>query len=96
LTSKKLSKYSDVWSFGVTCWEVFSKAELPYSEKQTNAEVAEYVFKGKRLEQPKGCSGDLWKIYESCWLEQAIFRPSFEVISGELIQAINGGGKKEM
>ncbi len=90
LTSKKLSKYSDVWSFGVTCWEVFTNADIPYLEKQTKAEVAEFVFKGGRLKQPQGCPNGMWEVFASCWFEQPIFRPSFEVLDSNLVEATNG------
>ena len=36
LTNAKYSQASDVWAFGVLCWEVFSFAQDPYTGVFTN------------------------------------------------------------
>lgn len=45
---------TDVWSFGVVMWEVFSFAATPYSHLDNEA-VFRLVVSGTRLEQPPGC-----------------------------------------
>jgi len=39
----KFYKSSDVWSFGVVCWECFSDGDVPIPSK-TNDQVIEYVI----------------------------------------------------
>ena len=58
----KFSSQSDVGSFGVVLWEIWSYACLPYSAL-TNQEVVEAAANGNlRLEQPTGCPDALYRI----------------------------------
>jgi serine/threonine protein kinase len=45
---------SDVWSFGVVMWEIYSFGRTPY-HKLSQKEVVENVIKGFRMESPDGC-----------------------------------------
>ena len=42
------------WSYGITCWEVFSLGHTPYATVP-NHEVLKYVEKGNRLHKPIHC-----------------------------------------
>ncbi|XP_021564888.1 megakaryocyte-associated tyrosine-protein kinase, partial [Carlito syrichta] len=55
-TPQKFTSKSDVWSFGVLLWEVFSYGRAPYP-KMSLKEVSEAVEKGYRMEPPEGCPG---------------------------------------
>ncbi len=52
---------SDVWSFGVVLWEIWTYACLPYASF-TNQEVFEGVSKDLRLQQPQGCPDALYRV----------------------------------
>ena len=40
---------SDVWSFGVTCWEVFSQGRKPWSKIRTGNEVTDYMTEQSKV-----------------------------------------------
>ncbi|XP_072295921.1 tyrosine-protein kinase ITK/TSK [Eucyclogobius newberryi] len=73
--SKYTSK-SDVWSFGVLMWEVYSEGLLPY-EKQKNMHVVNSVNKGQRLSQPTLAPDDVHVLMNWCWKEKPEDRPTF-------------------
>ena len=45
---------SDVWSYGVVLWEIYSYGRTPYP-KMNQKEVVDSVIKGYRMEMPEGC-----------------------------------------
>jgi len=76
---RQFSKASDVWSFGIVLWEMWTKGkyELPYYE-QTHNEVAEFIRKGLRLEKPDECPEEIYTIMKNCWNTEQSLRPEFE------------------
>jgi ubiquitin len=84
LERRRWSEKSDVWSFGVFCWELLSDGKLPFSSVASDAEVHRLVLQGQRLEQPVGCSDSLWSIVQCCWAENPKQRPTFHELSSRL------------
>lgn len=70
------SHASDVWSYGVTLWEMFSFGLQPYGDLK-GSEVIKLVEKGERLPKPKKCPEDVYKIMEQCWNFEPAKRPTF-------------------
>lgn len=68
---------TDVWSFGVVMWEVFSFAMQPYYGK-SNEEVCDLVRKGGSLECPAECPPEVYNLMQSCWSLTPNSRPSFK------------------
>jgi deleted-in-malignant-brain-tumors protein 1 len=79
LTVGLFTTFTDVWSFGVTVWEVMTFGEIPYSGI-SNSEILTFVEAGNRLKAPKGCPEEIYDIMDSCWREDAKFRPTFTAI----------------
>ncbi|PRP74860.1 tyrosine-protein kinase Fps85D-like isoform 2 [Planoprotostelium fungivorum] len=72
---------SDVWSFGVLAWEIFSLGRTPYWELSSNKEVLHHVVEEKKtLLQPFRCPDELFSILSRCWEYEPPNRPSFRDI----------------
>ncbi|XP_059425018.1 megakaryocyte-associated tyrosine-protein kinase isoform X1 [Carassius carassius] len=83
LKNKKFSTQSDVWSYGVLLWEIFSYGRQPYP-KMSVSEVRERVDQGYRMEPPDGCPPDVYSIMTSCWETEPKRRPSFHKLRERL------------
>ena len=64
------SLQSDIWSFGVLIYEIFTYGDRPFRE-MTDMEVASHVTekRGSLSSFPKPfiCPDEIWKIAEDCW-----------------------------
>lgn len=76
------STKTDVWSFGVLMWEVFSFGELPHSDLEDD-QVLEGLQEGKlKLPPPNGCPSRIYKLMLRCWASSPKDRVSFsDVVS---------------
>ncbi|XP_014388962.1 PREDICTED: megakaryocyte-associated tyrosine-protein kinase isoform X5 [Myotis brandtii] len=83
----KFSSKSDVWSFGVLLWEVFSYGRAPYP-KMSLKEVTEAVEKGYRMEPPEGCPGPVHTLMNSCWEAEPTRRPTFRKLAEKLAREL--------
>lgn len=82
----KFSTESDVWSFGVVMWEVFSFAMQPYYGT-SNEEVTEAIRRHKILKQPTDCPNSIYEIMKQCWNLDSALRPTFEELYTQLDEA---------
>uniref|UniRef100_A0A8C1B528 Tyrosine-protein kinase n=2 Tax=Cyprinus carpio TaxID=7962 RepID=A0A8C1B528_CYPCA len=80
---QKYSSKSDVWSFGVFMWEVYSEGRLPY-DNRGNAEVVEALNAGLRLLRPRLCPQSVYELMQWSWKEKPEDRPSFAQLLHEL------------
>lgn len=89
----KYSLQSDVWSYAVTCWEIFSTTSLPLS-KYRNEEILDILTSSSTLthtkvqtlyssleQLPSDCSYALLSIIKKCLSIDPQNRPSFTDIS---------------
>uniref|UniRef100_A0A914V1C6 Protein kinase domain-containing protein n=1 Tax=Plectus sambesii TaxID=2011161 RepID=A0A914V1C6_9BILA len=73
---------SDVWSFGVLLYELFSLGAVPYSWVQP-ADMVDYLRSGKRLEKPEHCADNVYSIMQECWKDKPDERPFFSDLKME-------------
>ncbi|XP_040563803.1 tyrosine-protein kinase Btk [Lepeophtheirus salmonis] len=80
----RFSSKSDVWAFGVLCWEIFTCGDVPYGRAK-NPEVVERVQRGQILSRPSSCPYELYEIMRLCWAASPDDRPGFRQIKEELL-----------
>ena len=89
--SNKYSTRSDVWSFGVTMWEVFTLGKcIPY-EDMMDMEVVEDATKENRtlLNNPDECPLDVYRVMLDCWEAVPNRRASFDTLHSMLLSLIS-------
>jgi serine/threonine protein kinase len=77
----RFTEKTDIWSFGVTIWELFSNGMFPYSDLRTNDEVLQFINNGKRLEISEEWPDLVKSIIKKCWEIDPSQRPSFSEIA---------------
>lgn len=60
--------FSDIWSFGVLCIEVFLDAEKPKFEPPVDYGLLyNRYLTGERYPRPSGCHRDVYDVILQCW-----------------------------
>ncbi|XP_034949744.1 tyrosine-protein kinase transmembrane receptor Ror-like isoform X2 [Chelonus insularis] len=80
---------SDVWSFGVVLWEVYSYGKQPYYG-HNNEEVVKLILQGIILTPPESCPEFVSQIMTQCWKLEPRDRPRFSEILDKLKKAYQG------
>ncbi|XP_022097389.1 tyrosine-protein kinase CSK-like isoform X2 [Acanthaster planci] len=83
LRKNLFSVKSDVWSFGILIWELYSFGKLPYPKLNLTV-VVEHIENGYRMTAPESCPDSIYKIMQQCWDIDPRKRPSFEYIHSQL------------
>ncbi|XP_060783732.1 vascular endothelial growth factor receptor kdr-like [Neoarius graeffei] len=81
---------SDVWSFGVLMWEIFSLGASPYPGVQIDEEFCCRLKEGTRMRAPEYASSEIYQTMLDCWHGEPQQRPTFtELVErlGDLLQA---------
>ncbi|XP_030218369.1 platelet-derived growth factor receptor beta isoform X1 [Gadus morhua] len=68
---------SDVWSYGVLLWEIFSLGEAPYADRSSTNKLCSALKTGYRMARPKQASQDLYQLMIGCWKAEPTSRLSF-------------------
>ncbi|KAF3829449.1 hypothetical protein GH733_003713 [Mirounga leonina] len=82
---------SDVWSFGVTMYELLTycdSSQSPPSKfielmgltqgQMTVLRLTELLERGERLPRPERCPCEIYLLMKNCWEADASFRPTFQ------------------
>uniref|UniRef100_A0A672FYJ8 receptor protein-tyrosine kinase n=1 Tax=Salarias fasciatus TaxID=181472 RepID=A0A672FYJ8_SALFA len=74
------SSQSDVWSYGVLLWEIFSLGSSPYSELPMTQEFCSALKRGHRMSRPQHAPPHMYELMKQCWDDKPQSRPSFSSI----------------
>uniref|UniRef100_A0A8C6P2D1 receptor protein-tyrosine kinase n=1 Tax=Nothobranchius furzeri TaxID=105023 RepID=A0A8C6P2D1_NOTFU len=68
---------SDVWSYGILLWEIFSLGNSPYPGMQVCSVFYKMIQEGHRMSRPEFASIEMYEMMLSCWNHDPLKRPSF-------------------
>uniref|UniRef100_A0A6Q2XW98 receptor protein-tyrosine kinase n=1 Tax=Esox lucius TaxID=8010 RepID=A0A6Q2XW98_ESOLU len=81
---------SDVWSFGVLMWEIFSLGASPYPGLHIDEDFCCRLKEGTRMSAPEYSSSEIYQTMLDCWQGESGDRPTFTDLVerlGDLLQA---------
>ncbi|OCT99507.1 vascular endothelial growth factor receptor 2 [Xenopus laevis] len=81
---------SDVWSFGVLLWEIFSLGASPYPGVQIDEDFCRRLKEGTRMRAPEYATVEIYQTMLDCWHGDPQQRPVFsELVEhlGNVLQA---------
>ena len=84
LTDWVFSSQSDVWSFGVVLWEIFSLGKVPYPGLQFDDSFIRRLQNGYRMEKPEFATNDIGRLMTNCWKPEPHQRPTFSQLEEAL------------
>ncbi|XP_078512121.1 receptor-type tyrosine-protein kinase FLT3 isoform X2 [Lissotriton helveticus] len=68
---------SDVWSYGIMLWEIFSLGVNPYPGMQVDGNFYKLLRNGFKMDQPYYATEEIYLVMQSCWSYASDRRPSF-------------------
>lgn len=74
---------SDIWSYGIVMYEIFTIGGSPYP-KIDGKSLASLLQEGYRMPKPSHLDEQLYKVMNACWNEKPKERPSFAVLRGTM------------
>jgi len=80
---RQFTSKSDVWSYSISLWELFSWGVTPYPAL-SNKETIEEVLKGYRLPKPILMPDSIYELCGEGWKENPNERPNFKNIYDQL------------
>ncbi|MBN3287131.1 KITA factor, partial [Polyodon spathula] len=75
---------SDVWSYGILLWELFSLGSSPYPGIPVDSKFYKMIKEGYRMVGPEFTPDEMCDIMKTCWNANPLERPSF----GQIVEKI--------
>lgn len=84
ISDRVFSTQSDVWSFGILLWELFSLAQTPYPSINCQEVLIDKLVGGYRMSCPEYGTKKIYQIMLQCWADKPKNRPSFSSLAEQL------------
>ncbi|KAK7096234.1 hypothetical protein V1264_005552 [Littorina saxatilis] len=94
LEEKPATEKSDVWSYGVVLWEIFSMGQVPYPTIHSN-EIGTRLRSGYRMDKPEFADDTYYTLMKDCWQYKAAKRPTFGTIRAQLAKQFDSPGNRQ-
>ncbi|KAF7199794.1 fibroblast growth factor receptor 1-A isoform X3 [Nothobranchius furzeri] len=85
---------SDVWSFGVLLWEIFTLGGSPYPGVPVE-ELFKLLKEGHRMDKPSTCTHELYMMMRDCWHAVPSQRPTFKQLVEDLDRCLAMNSNQE-
>uniref|UniRef100_A0A671M085 Platelet-derived growth factor receptor alpha n=1 Tax=Sinocyclocheilus anshuiensis TaxID=1608454 RepID=A0A671M085_9TELE len=85
---------SDVWSYGILLWEIFSLGGTPYPGMVVDSNFYNKIKSGYRMVKPEHASSDAYELMMKCWNSEPEKRPSFHSLSDTVASLLPSGYKR--
>ncbi|VDM44027.1 unnamed protein product [Toxocara canis] len=88
MVALQYTKKTDVFSFSILLWEIFSDGGEPY-QGMTSLEVKRMISCGERMKAPEGCPADMYELMKRCWEQNPNKRITMTEVSSRVTQTIS-------
>lgn len=82
-STRDATEKSDVWSYGIVMWEIFSLGDIPFPDIRA-ASLLSQLRKGERPSKPEYADHKMYGMMKKCWNDSAKKRPSFAKVRAEI------------
>ncbi|GAB6023673.1 hypothetical protein CHUAL_008436 [Chamberlinius hualienensis] len=80
---------SDVWSFSILLWELFTLGANPYPGIEVDDEFYHKLCNGYRMAKPSLAPNSIYNLMSQCWVHEPKMRPTFSQIITKLSEIMN-------
>uniref|UniRef100_A0A674MP28 Platelet-derived growth factor receptor alpha n=1 Tax=Takifugu rubripes TaxID=31033 RepID=A0A674MP28_TAKRU len=85
---------SDVWSYGILLWEIFSLGGTPYPGMIVDSSFYNKIKSGYRMSKPEHAPQDVYDMMMKCWNSEPEKRPSFLGLSDTIASLLPSSYKR--